>query len=461
MSGMGVRIKVRQLGSSLGERRTPMPHQNSFLDWARRRLRVPCFMEMRLGKSLSVKWWAQSFSPENVLIVGPLSTLSSWQDELDLEGIVPIVLSGKSSARLVTSRAYSGWFLINYEGLRLAPEIADEPWDAVILDESTRIRNPRAQITKLCLNSFGHVPNRAVLSGLPNPESLMDYWCQMAFLFDGWLGCSNYYHFRSKYFQKGNSKWSWLPKKGTRHAINVALETDAFQLTRAQAGIGSKKVFERRVIPMNDRQQKAHDLALKHMELELDGQIVETKWVISRIIWLARIAGGFHPLGPLLGDGKIKELVSLLTGELVKEQVLVWFRFRQEIDHVETALRKAKVSFDVIHGGVPPEKRRGVRQRFKKGDVRVLLLQVQTGRFGLDLSASSTAIYYSNTYVGEDRAQSEDRLVHPKKNEPLLYIDLVSKGSIDQEIVAKVRMKKSLSKLMMTEILRCLARRSQ
>ena len=49
----------------------------------------------------------------------------------------------------------------------------------------------------------------------------------------------------------------------------------------------------------------------------------------------------------------------------------------------------------------------------------------------------------------EKRAQSEDRIIHPVKQEPLLYIDLVTEGTID-EIVVDALQDKSISAQILT-----------
>jgi hypothetical protein len=68
-----------------------------------------------------------------------------------------------------------------------------------------------------------------------------------------------------------------------------------------------------------------------------------------------------------------------------------------------------------------------------------MLAQVKCGKFGLDWSVASTAIYYSNPYDMEDRAQSEDRIVSATKTEPVLYIDLITKDTIDEEVTEVLR----------------------
>ena len=65
----------------------------------------------------------------------------------------------------------------------------------------------------------------------------------------------------------------------------------------------------------------------------------------------------------------------------------------------------------------------------------VICAQAMLGKMGLPWHASSTAIYYSNHFSGEIRQQTEDRIIHPMKKEPVLIIDLLTKDSIDEDIL--------------------------
>ena len=157
--------------------RESLPHQLDAIAYAFPRSKIALFMEMRLGKSLVAVRWAQRRGAKKVLVVAPLSSLGPWEEELYKERIPRNqvhYLLGSKTKRLQTSKNKEGWFLVNYEGLRSCPEILKQNWKAVILDESTRIRNPKAQITRLLTNELFYVPNRCILSGLPNPESSMD-----------------------------------------------------------------------------------------------------------------------------------------------------------------------------------------------------------------------------------------------------------------------------------------------
>ena len=60
---------------------------------------------------------------------------------------------------------------------------------------------------------------------------------------------------------------------------------------------------------------------------------------------------------------------------------------------------------------------------------------------GINLSAADTAIYFSNSWALQDRLQSEDRILSPENN-TLLYIDLITKNTIDEDIMLALQDKR-------------------
>lgn len=424
-----------------------MAHQQQALDWSKDRDAVAFFMEMRLGKTaVSIRWARQSMGgiPSRTLVVAPLTTLDGWRRELRAEGVLAdeIVMLAGVDARERVRRAveFTGqWFLINYEGVRLWPGIGLLPWDAVILDESTRIKNPQAQVTKVVTRKLFDVKHRAILTGLPNPEGSLNYFSQMQFINGGtFMGFSNFWSFREALFMQIG--YDWVPRRakdgkpGTRQRIKKAVGELAFVMTRKEAGVGSKLVTERRTVPMNADQRKAHKEIKSHFRF---GEL-ETKFAGTQHVWMQRVAGGFSPdrANPaVMSDAKLREILALLTGELKGEPLVVWFHFNEELAYVYHALKDKGYSVMALLGATPLEKRFDRLAKFQKGRFQIFCIQEALGQFGLDLSRADTEIYYSNAWSLELRNQSQDRLVHPKKKVPLLAIDLVTEGSTDEDVV--------------------------
>ena len=437
------------------KRKSLFPYQEEALSYAQTRSRIALFMEMRLGKTLvCIRWEANKTGP--FLIVAPVEALAGWENELHGERVSSVdisVLYGTKKQRLdkLISASNQSWCLINYEGLRVIDKaVHNVSWGAVVLDESTRIRNPKARITKYCLSTFNNVRHRAILTGLPDPEGPMDYYCQMSFLNGGFLGCHNYWMFRHKFFKTDARGWNWEPKSGIIDRIKRDVHGSAFLLSRDKANIGSKKLYQKRVVDMTPGQIKLYNQVKSKFAYEEQ----ETKWVITQVLWMARIAGGFNADGTeLISKKKMDELIRLLREDLQKEQVVVWFRFNSELYAACKEMSRAGISSEYITGSIDKRLRPSIIQRFQSCKFRVLAMQVKCGRFGLDCSAADTAIYYSNPYDGEDRAQTEDRIVHPKKKKPLLLIDLISRNSIDEDVIRILKNKRQSSKQFMRALI--------
>lgn len=428
-----------------------MPHQKEALKKFKYSSSLALFMEMRLGKSAVAIRWAKLKGPYK-LIIAPLTTLIDWEKELKLENQKNIFwLTRGSNPGIIKD---PGWYLINYERLKSQKNILSYSWNVAIADESTKIKNPKAQITKALLNNF-IAKNKAILSGLPAPENPLDFFNQIVFVYNKFFGQYNYWYFRHSYFHQDWSGHNWVPNTGIRSLIKKEIHKLAYVLTRKDAKIGSKKIYERRHLFLNKNQREIYEQVLHDFcYLNKDGKEIWTKWAPVKALWLSRITGGFNPDKKLLiSQEKMKEIWSLLQNELKNEKVIIWFRFNKELYIVKKFLKQKKIKVTSISGKTSFNNRKNRTHKFRNIDnLRVMLCQIKCGKYGIDWSVASTAIYYSNGYSMEDRAQSEDRIVHPIKKEPLLYIDLITKDTIDEDVIEILTDKKIEERFFMKEL---------
>lgn len=418
-----------------------------------KRKAIGLFLEMRLGKTPVAIRWAMQRKRWKVLVIAPVDVLPGmqWEQEIEQEGGWPVYIwpTQDHATWLEAAEANSvGWFGINYEAIRTRPEVLQLDWDAIILDESTRIRNPKAQITKVLLKHTRHIKYRAILSGLPNPESPLDLFCQMKFLHGSFLGFDNFWAFRQSKFNE--VRYRWFPRKGVIEQIKDEIHEECFIRSKKQVGMGNKKVFERRYVLMTPGQRKLQT----QVQREFSAGKLETKWAPVQHLWLSRIAGGFTPEGEMMADGKLKLLREIITKEWRKEQAVVWCRFTSELRAAHAMLKKAGVRCQIIRGKTPKKKRPIIQKKFHAGKYRVLLIQVKVGQYGLNLSCASRAIYYSNAWDAEIRSQSQERIEHMTKKEPLLYIDLVTRGSVDEDVLDALQEKKSNSRQFLRQVMK-------
>ena len=418
--------------------KTFMKHQLEAFEYAKPLSRIALFMEMRLGKTLVAIRWSEFNECRRTLSVSPKSVVPVWQEELLDEEYAEediITLKGTAEQRLKKAQAKEpAWFLINYESLLNSPEILFLPWDCIILDESTRIRRSRAEITKLLNRHSDHIKLRAILSGHPCPESEIDYYEQMKFLFGNFMRKHNIWHWMQHYCLKLG--FDWQVKKSFLPAIKEAVSDRAFVMTRKQAGLGSKKIYERLFVEMESKQRKIYDKIMKDFEYGVGKERRTTKWATVKHEWLSSVASGFTPDGELLSLGKYKLLLDKLKTDFEGEKVVVWFRHNHELEFADSWLRKNKIKTAMYKGNIKEDK------KFKEGNAQVLLAQGKVGMMGLNWAVSSTMIYFSNWHDGEIRFQTEDRIIDVKRKEPLLYLDLITEDSIDEDVLLALKDKK-------------------
>lgn len=435
--------------------RPALPFQSKAIGYCSRTEHPALFMEMRLGKTLCAIRACKAWGSLAVLVLAPLSVLKAWEGELGLEG--EDWISSPSSDALDLEAPPPGktaWVLVNFERLIASFKRCDptawETWerqfDVVIVDESVSIKNPKAKTTKLITTAFRRADHRMILSGLPAPETPLNYVEQFRFLYGRFMGCPKFWTFRNRFFEPLD--YDWVPKPGTREAIKREVARLSFVLSRKDAGIGSRKVYSRRYIEPTREQSALMD----QVEGEFRLGETETKYSLVIHTWLGRIAGGHGEGWDCISERKGREILSLLQGELKREPVLIFFRFNAELRLTARLLKGAGIPFTSIIGETEPDERARRRLLFQKGRARVALLQIKVCKYGLDFSRSSTAIYYSNSFSLNERKQSEDRIIHPLKKEPLLYIDLITRDSVDESVSEALRIKDADSKFFLRRL---------
>lgn len=392
------------------------------------------FMEMRLGKNLVTIRRIKMYRPRNgqqlrILISAPGSAIEAWIEALRDEGETSIgLLLGSREKRLAALCGAYKWFIINHAGHRVVPDIAREKWDCVVLDESTVIKNPKTRVSAFYVNHFRNVPHRWALTGIPNPESPLDVFSQMAWLHGSFLGCRSFWDYRARNFTR--SSYDWALKPGVQGQMDRELGRRAFVMRREDVGMTVREVTECCWVDMPKKVRKEYDKIEQDFETS-SGQ--QTIWAGERYVWLRRLCGGFLD-GRLIWDGKVKEFIRLMENELKGQPVVVWFVFNDELELIRRVCSRLGISHHYLRGSVPLEERRRRERDFRHGKVQILLLQQAVAQTGMDLSRADTCIYYSEPVGLFANVETRDRIVNLSKTSTVLYIYLLTRGTVDADV---------------------------
>lgn len=408
------------------------------------------FVQMRLGKTIVTIRSIKLRGCSKILVVAPYSALDGWYNELHLEnqgsrGIVQ--LFGTSQERhdiLRSSFENSRWFLLNKEGYRSLTNVKDFPFDCVVIDESF-IRRPQSAVTKYFTKYFRDAKHRYLLTGTPAPESELDYFTQLQFLNHLHWKEKTYWDFRFKNFAIVNYT-AFIKPTSSQYLQNV-LAKNCFFLSRSDVKLGGIKIHEMRFVEMSKSVRKMYEQVEREFAIDTAEGRNETMYATTKYIWLRRLCGGFAET-TFVSYAKLFDLWSLLSTELLDEQVVILAKHVNEVKMIAKFLTKHKKRCGIVWGGIDKRKRPEIISAFQSGKLDYFVAQPETIKHGTNLSASDTIVFYTTPDGGETRMQVEDRIVNTATNDASLIIDLVCRDSVEEDVVKNLAQKASRQSLM-------------
>jgi len=356
--------------------------------------------------------------------------------------------------------SYNGF--VTKRGLKFAKKILKHRRCLYVADESQRIKNAGAKRTKTILASSKYADFKRILSGTPITKNPLDIYTQMKFLdLDFWMN----HGFASKTaFDTYFARWRDFEKidaNGKKHMFSKPVSfLHQDELQKIVLGCSSRvtkeqalpdlppKLYTKRYHEMEPQQARVYkEIKEEFMSVLDSGDIVTTQLIITQMLRLQQVVCGYIPddldsnTMHFLGSNPRMKLL-LDTIEDLDGPVIIWARFRQDINQIMAELGEHAVRFD---GSTSQENRLIARQRFQAGDVRFFVANPAAGATGITLTAAKTVIYYSNSFDLEHRLQSEDRAHRIGQTDKVLYIDFVAKNTIDTRIIWALRTKSDLA----------------
>ena len=327
------------------------------------------------------------------------------------------------------------------------------PNNMIVVDESTTIKNRKAQRTANLIKLRDLAKYRRILTGSPITKSPMDLFSQCELLKEKCLGFNSYFAYQSRYanvqkrtmghrsFQQivGYRRLDELSEKLDKIS-NRTLKEDCLDLP--------EKVYIKRFVDLTPEQERVYNqmkkLALAKLET---GELATTASVLTQIMRLQQICcGHFQPDDEdikNLKNNRMSELMDLI--EEVNGKAIIWATYTHDIQNIAATIRErfGEDSVSCYYGGTQQDDRQDIVNRFqdKRDPLRFFVGQPKTGGYGITLTAANTVIYYSNSYDLEIRLQSEDRAHRIGQTNKVTYIDLVSPNTIDEKILTALRSK--------------------
>ena len=402
-----------------------------------------------------------------VLIVAPTSVCSVWPREFeeyaDFRYSVQVLL-GTKQKRLAALRSLDAFpfealrvAVINYESVWRDGIIeALEEWkpDMVIADESQRIKDHQASQSKGMHRLGGIAKYKLILSGTPVQNNAADLFSQYLFL-DSRVFGNNFYAFRGRYCIMGGFNRRQIIGYRNKDELIRKEHSIAYRVTKDEALDLPEQTFLSRYIQMDAKHRAVYDQIRRDgfAELENGGQVT-APMVLTKLTRLQQFAGGFLQTDGMdkpqfIFDGKIKALEDILEDYVVStgKKLVIFCRFRPEIDLITRLLEKKKIRHASIYGDIPIKERGAIVADFQTNpETLVFLAQIDTAGLGITLTAADTCVYYSVNFNYAAYSQSLSRIHRIGQRNACTYIHLVVEKTIDETVLTALAKKEDLAK---------------
>ena len=345
----------------------------------------------------------------------------------------------------------------------------------VVADESDAYKNPTAQRTKNLLKLKKYSYWRRIMSGTPINNAPFDAFSQFSFLDEEILGTTSFYAFKAEYaemLQEGNPLLTAIKKRsGGRFTPQVVargvggrpkyrnleklsrlIAPHSFRVLKKDCLDLPEKIYKTLVFSMTREQIAVYKKAEDECRIVFDNEETPFNKLVA-VTKLAQITSGYyiHPLAEepvrIEGDNPKLELLAERVQKIVEagEKVIVWARYRIEIEDIVARLQKEGIACVEYHGGVKKGDRVDAIEEFERGEAQVFVGNQQAGGTGITLVAASYVIYFSNNFSLRDRLQSEDRAHRIGQTKNVTYINIAAKGTIDEVVIRALTSKKDVA----------------
>ena len=316
----------------------------------------------------------------------------------------------------------------------------------MVVDESTSIKNSSTGRTKRAWDLGGLASYRWIMTGTSITQGMEDLFAQFRFLNWQIIEHKSYYTFRNRYCVMGGFEGRKVVDYNNVDELIGKIIPYTYQILSEDAIDMPERIYEQRHVALNTEQKRLlGDLGDPYsMRTELGNEVLEPETILERMTRYQQIVGGHFPFEEKDDRGrachgikripgknpKFEEMKKIISEIRPDEKVIIWARFVPELELIEESLKKTYSENAVVkyRGGMTDEERIKVLQRFQADpSCRFFVGNQVTGGMGLELSAASIHIYYSNTFSLKDREQSEARTNSDLQKSPsILYIDLIA-----------------------------------
>ncbi len=429
------------------------------------------FHEQGLGKTkvaidLLVYWLSQRLL-DTVLIVVKKGLLHNWQKELASHSqLIPRVLTTSRGGNFFVFNSPARVMLAHYEAVRAEEERMNlflrTRNVGVILDESTKIKNPDAALTQVFLGLAPMFTKRVIMSGTPVSNRPHDIWSQIKFLDHGASLGDDFGEFKRSVALSNDL--AGVDRRQAALEVQLqrifhSISAFAVRETKESAEISlPEKVIHPVVTEWEPRQQEMYRQVRESLRAIIfqDGRLVadESDVVLKRLLRLVQVTSNPTLIDPSyqVEPGKLETLIELVSS-IVKsgEKCIVWTSFVENVQWLSRVLRRHNPQ--QVHGMLSTKEQTDAIQTFlDEPSAKVFIATPGSAKEGLTLTVANHVIFYDRLFSLDDYLQAQDRIHRISQDRVCHVHNLIMRDSIDEWVEALLHSKRVAAQLAQGDI---------
>lgn len=403
---------------------------------------------------------------KGALIVAPLRvTYSVWPAEAkkwkQFNHLSVGILHGSKKEQVLAEQ--HDIYVINPEGVKWLftkglHRKSKWPFDMLVIDESTKFRNPDAKRLRYMKKKLYKFKRRGILTGTPRPRSLLDLYGQMLILDEGKTFGSRVGHYKERYFYNTGYKGYQLEiKPGAEKSIYKKIAPYVLRMSAEDHLDMPEKIFNPIWVDLPKEARAKYDEFEKELFMEIDND--EINAINNSVLYgkcqqianggiykdqdplekkLTAKQRGWHTVHTAKTDA-LRELVDELRGK----PILVAYNFHHDLDRLQKEFGTAKKKVPYIGSGVSGTEGDKIAQMWNAGKIDMLFGHPASMGHGLNIQNQGNDVaFYSLTDDFENFEQFYRRIYRQGVKGSQVRIHLImARDTVDEAIWAKLQKK--------------------
>lgn len=414
------------------------------------------FNEPRTGKTPTMIHVIKELKTVHNLIISPASLVYNWRNEIQKfhPEAETFVVNGSPQVRKKIYTTFQEsrtptYLIVSKDTVKRDVEDLTFAYDTCIVDEAHYLRNIETTQTTAIYTISYNAKRRYALTGTPTVKHPSDIYGLLKYLYP--YKFTSKWQFYERYFHLDDNGFGKMVGKPKEHRVKELQDLlDAMSTQRLRKDVMPwlpDKEYITHTCHMETKQQKLYQSMLEDFFAQDGDTVIDTQNVLAQLMRLRQITLDPELIGLNAPSAKTDALIETVDNNTYGEPIIIMSVFTSYLHKLKKIFVDMGKKVEMIIGETPKHIRDENVKAFQRGDVDILLCNIQAAGTGLTLDKGEIVIFTDKAWNPADNQQAEDR-VCPTSQDKIhkhTVISFVCEGSIDAKIEAILNRKENLT----------------